>query len=605
MPIPKFTENTIRYNTTPKSLERGEACYLNRTIDTITLRGNILQAKVEGSESQPYRVRIGFENQGFTELTCTCAYSMDGWCKHVVATLLVCLRQPQKIAERPTLEHLLDRLNHQQTQLLLQNLVAEQPELIDRIDSHITRIAGSTPSQQPSKVSSQQPSKVPSQQPSKVPSTTSINTAPYRTQVRQILRDAVRYLEDGCEEDTISSDILDLIAEAQEFSQNDDANNALAILQSITETCIENWDDVAEYGIDGDEIVMALDEAWTEAILCAEFTEKKQIELQENLINWQDEWDANFGMSLEALRQGWDYPPLQLVLQGNISERGAWEGEAPDYADDLALIRLQILARQKRHKEYLYLAEAEGETQQYLVMLASLGQISEALSAAKTQMTSVEQAKALAFELWKQGAKNQALVVAQIGFSLPGNCLYELASWTTDIAEELGDLASALSAKIKAFIAQPSFKDYRKVEELAGEQWSTIKVELLTNLRSQTGWATHKAKVDIFLHEGFIDEAIEIVTDFSSYDSSIVHQVMEAAISHRPDWVIENACKRAESIVERGKADAYHLAVEWLHKARAAYLQSNRESEWSIYCASLIETHGRKRKFMELLKPLN
>lgn len=76
--------------------------------------------------------------------------------------------------------------------------------------------------------------------------------------------------------------------------------------------------------------------------------------------NWDDEWDANFCMSLEALRQGWDYPPLQLVLQGNISKRGAWEGEAPDYADDFALIRLQILARQKRHKEYLYLAEAEG-----------------------------------------------------------------------------------------------------------------------------------------------------------------------------------------------------------------------------------------------------
>lgn len=367
----------------------------------------------------------------------------------------------------------------------------------------------------------------------------------------------------------------------------------------------ENWDDVADYGIDGDEIVMALDEAWTEAILCASLTEKQQIELQENLINWQDEWDANFGMSLEALRQGWDYPPLQLVLQGNISERGAWEGEAPDYADALALIRLQILDRQKRHKEYLYLAEAEGETQQYLVMLASLGRISEALSAAKTQMTSVEQAKALAFEMWKQGSKNQALEVAQIGFSLPGHYLYELATWTTELAEELGDLAIALNAKIQAFVAQPSFKDYRKVEELAGEQWSTIKVELLTNLRSQTGWATHKAKVDIFLHEGFIDEAIEIVTDFSSYDSSIVHQVMEAAISHRPDWVIENACKRAESIVEQGKADAYHFAVEWLHKARAAYLQSYRESEWSIYCVSLIGTHGRKRKFMELLKPLN
>lgn len=594
MPIPKFTEDTILHNTNPKSRERGEAYYQNDAVNTLTLRGNILQAEVEGSEAEPYCVRLSFESQGFTEVTCTCAYCFDGWCKHVVATLLVCLRQPQKVLERPTLERLLDSLNHQQTQLLLQNLVAEQPKLIDRIDSHITLITSTTPSQQPS------------QELSKVSSTTrSINTATYRTQVRQILRDGLEYLENGYEEeDSISSEIIDLIAEAQEFSQNDDANNALAILQAITETCIKHWDNVDDYGADSCEIVAALNEAWTETILCASLTEKQQIELRENLQQWQDEWSADFAMSLEALRQGWDYPPLQLVLQGNISERGAWEGEAPDYADDLAQIRLQILDRQERYEEYLYLAEAEGGTEEYLVMLASLGRISEALSASKTQMKSVEQSKALAFELWKQGAKSQALEVAQAGFALPGHYLYELASWTAELAEELGDIPSALSAKIKAFVTKPSFQDYRKVEELAKEQWSTVKVELLTNLLSQTGSTTHQAKVDIFLNEGLIDEAIEVVADFSSYNSSSIHQVMEAAIAHRPDWVIENACQRAESIVAQGKADAYHLAIEWLRKARAAYLQSNRESEWSIYCGSLIKTHGRKRKFMELLKPL-
>jgi uncharacterized Zn finger protein len=376
-------------------------------------------------------------------------------------------------------------------------------------------------------------------------------------------------------------------------------------LQIITETCIENWDDFADYGVDGDEIVVALDDAWTEAILCASLTQKQQLELQQNLLNWQDEWDANFGMSLEALRQGWNYPPLQLVLQGNISKRGAWEGEVPDYAGELALIRLRILGRQKRHEEYLYLAEAEGETQQYLVMLASLGRISEALSAARTQITAVEQARALALEMWQQSAKKEALEVARIGLSLPGHNLYELATWTAQIAEELGDAALALSAQIQAFLARPSLRDYCNVERLAGEEWSTIKAELLSGLRARTGWANHRAKVDIFLHEGAIDEAIEVVTDFSSYDSSPVHQVMEAAIPHRPDWVIENACKRAESIVEQGKAEAYHFAIAWLQKARAACLQSDRESEWSNYRASLVATHGRKRKFMELLKPLS
>ncbi|HLO48940.1 MAG TPA: SWIM zinc finger family protein, partial [Kamptonema sp.] len=431
MPIPKFAEATLRQNSSPQSFERGETYYRNGAVEALTLRGNILQAEVEGSQAPSYRVRLSFESQNLAEASCTCAYSFGGWCKHIVATLLVCLHQPQKIEERPTLEHLLDRLNHQQTQLLLQNLAAEQPDLTDRIERHINRIVGVTRTQKSQTISAQ-------------PST--INTAPYRQQVRQILRDGERYLEEGYEEDSITPDILDLISEAQEFSQCEDGNNAIAILQSITETCIENWDDVAEYGAYNDDIVTALDEAWTEAILCAELTKEQQIELQENLTNWQDEWDASFAMSLEALRQGWDFPPLQLILQGNILERGVWEGEVPDYAEDLALIRLEILERRERYEEYLYLARAEEMNQQYLVMLVSLGRISEAISAAKTLMTSVEEAKALAFELRKQGAKSQALEVAQAGFSLEGHCLYELATWASDLALELGDRATALKA---------------------------------------------------------------------------------------------------------------------------------------------------------------
>ena len=589
MPIPKFAEATLHQNSNPQSFERGETYYRNGAVAALTLRGNILQAEVEGSQAPSYRVRLSFESQSLTEASCTCAYSFGGWCKHIVATLLVCQHQPQKIEERPTLEHLLDRLNHPQTQLLLQTLAAEQPDLIDRIERHINRIVGVTRVQKSPTVS---------------PKPSTINTAPYRQQVRQILRDAERYLEDGDEEDPITPDILNLISEAQEFSQCEDGNNAIAILQSITETCIDNWNNVADYGAYNEDIVTALNEAWTEAIFCAELTQKEQNKLKENLTNWQNEWDANFAMSLEALRQSWDFPPLQLILQGNILERGVWEGEAPDYAEDIALIRLEILERRERYEEYLYLAQAEGMNQQYLVMLVSLGRISEAISAAKTLMTSVEEAKALAFELRKQGAKSQALEVAQAGFSLEGHCLYELATWASNLALELGDCATAMKAKIKAFSAQPSFEDYQNIKELSGEEWETLKVELLTNISSQDRWGIQEAKVNIFLHEGLIDKAIEVVTPLNYYHSRLIHPVMEAAIPYRPDWVIENASQEAESIVNRGKADVYDVAIQWLHKVRSAYLQSNRQSDWLIYRNSLVEQHGRKRKFMELLKPL-
>lgn len=404
---------------------------------------------------------------------------------------------------------------------------------------------------------------------------------------------------------SVTENLLDVIQDAQTLTEEEDANNALVVLEAITEACVKDWDDVAEYGADSDEVVDALNDAWTDAILSADLTPEERVDLQVNLEGWQDEWGVSFEMSLEALRQGWDYPPIERVLQGNISESGAWEGEPPDYADDLALIRLQILDRQERYQKYLYLAQAEGQTQQYLTMLGRLGRVEDAIAAAQTQMSSMGEAFALARTLQEQGTLAQALEIAQKGLALPGNCQYELATWTSELAEELGNHEAARTAKEMAFKAQPSFKDYRKVEELAGEVWSTVKAELLASLRTHQGWGTQEAKVDIFLHEGLIDDAINTVSELRSHDATLILRVMDKAIAQCPDWVIENARRRAESIMDEGKAQYYSYAVEWLQKVRAAYLQSGRRSEWSTYRAKLMQTHVRKYKLMGMLKQRN
>ncbi|WP_298904074.1 SWIM zinc finger family protein [uncultured Nostoc sp.] len=72
-------------------------------------RGNLIQAKVEASEITPHQVSIPFDAGGITPTCCNCAYDYDGWCKHIIATLLTCSRQLERIEERPTLEHLLNR----------------------------------------------------------------------------------------------------------------------------------------------------------------------------------------------------------------------------------------------------------------------------------------------------------------------------------------------------------------------------------------------------------------------------------------------------------------------------------------------------------------
>lgn len=77
---------------------------------------------------------------------------------------------------------------------------------------------------------------------------------------------------------------------------------------------------------------------------------------------------------------------------------------------------------------------------------------------------------------------------------------------------------------------------------------------------------------------------------------------MDKAIAHRPDWVIKNARIQAESIINRGKADAYNHAIQWLKKVRAAYIHSQRHSEWKEYRANLLQVKARKYKLRGMLE---
>ncbi|WP_414755218.1 SWIM zinc finger family protein [Anabaena sp. CCY 9910] len=586
MSLPQISEFTVRRYANAKSFQRGEAYFEAGAVITITQRGQQLQAEVEGNERLPYRVSLNFDDKTITSAKCTCAYNLDGWCKHIVATMLVSTRQPEIIEQRPTLEQLLDRLDHVQTQRLVQELVAEQPQLVDVIDQHVSWMTNPV-----AKPISTQPGRQ-----------VTVNLASFRGQVKQILREAVRYFEEGYEEDPITEDLFSLVQTALEFSQQGESNNAIAILEAITSTCAENWDEVSEYGADNDEIAWELNLAWCEVILSSELTSAEKVDVQVSLEAWQDEWNADFTMSLDALRQGWDNPHLLRVLQGDIAEMGVWEREVPNYADDLAQIRLKILERQERYQEYLYLAQAEGQTQEYLTMLGRLGRVEEALAAAEMQMSSTEEAFALAKTLAEQGSLPEALDIAQVGFKLPGNCRYELGIWTSDLAEAVGNPEISLLALKEAFQVKPCFVDYQKMAELAGENWENVKTDLLRIIQSCKTWGIESAKVDVFLYEGLIEDAIATVSELSSYHSALIHRVMEAAISHKPDWVITNARRRAEKIMDEGKAEYYGEAVQWLKKVRAAYIQSGRQADWSKYREKLIEIHARKRKLMGMFK---
>jgi uncharacterized Zn finger protein len=555
------------------------------SVASLIQRGNQISASVEGSEAEPYHISIDFDSGGITCALCNCPYGYESWCKHIVATLLTCLHHPDRIQQRPALAELLAPLSREQLQSIVQNLATAQPEWIAAIEQQIAQLtAFPTPSTK------------------KVARRTSVDPKPIERQVERILERYVGQWNDAPALD----EIRELMQKADKFLEQGDGDNALIILGAIARVYVQDWMNLDGSSGESGDFFTELDDALTEAILSAELTDSNRQQWQQDLQHWQKEVDNYgvdaFAMSLTALEQGWHYSPLQRVLQGELTEWGAWDDEAPDFADDLARIRLKILDRQGRHQEYLYLAEAEGQTDRYLQMLAKLGRTEEAIAQAQRQMRTSEEALTLAQTLRERGELEQALQIATQGLLLDGHSHYPLAVWTSELAEGMGQQETALQARVTAFKTYPSLADYLKVQELAGDRWRSLQQELLTTLQGLSDTLHAAAKVAIFLQEGLIDAAIVTVDQLSSYQSEIIHPVMDAAVSHRPEWVIENARRRAESIMNEGKAKYYHHATNWLRQVRAAYLQLGQQQEWQQYRKVLLQTHARKHKLVSMLQ---
>ncbi len=166
-----------------------------------------------------------------------------------------------------------------------------------------------------------------------------------------------------------------------------------------------------------------------------------------------------------------------------------------------------------------------GQHECYATILAQLGHIEEALALAKA--------------LRERAELDATLRIAERGLSLEGRKA-ELAVWLRDLASVAGRPELALAAAEVAFREAPSLAAYERARELAGGQWPQLRDDLLDHLRRARGFYPEGA-VEVFLHEGLIDDAIALAD--GSYSHGLIERVAEAAISARPDWVIQTSHK--------------------------------------------------------------
>ncbi len=595
MALDWLTETVVRQHSSADSFARGEEYERWGSVVSVVRRGDALHSDVEGSEPDPYVVHIALDAAGITRAECSCPYTWGGWCKHVVAVLLSCIHSPETIEERPQLATLLEELDRDQLQAVLLHVVERIPTLVEEIESAIEMVSTAKSLPTPSDPAAPRARRTP------------VDTAAIRRQVRGALHSLDRlfgsqaYYQVG----SVVQSVSQSVSQAWELIEAGDGRTAIAILEAVTEEYAAEWDILDDSDGEASDFFGELGKAWTEAILTADLTRPERDAWARRLRGWDDALsdysiDDAFTAAATAAEQGWEDPALVRVLQGKITELGAWEGQRPYCADDLAVARLHVLERQGRFEEYVHLSRAEGQSDLHATMLAKLGRTDEAVEAGLRDVGTAGEALHVAQALRERGEVQAALVVAEHGLTL-GTPRTALAAWVCDLAAATGRTDLALAAGLLVLQETPSLAAYMRAQEIAGDQWLPHREEVLERLRRTASYYP-QAQVDIFLYEGLVDDAIAAVSNGATH--TIVEQVVDAVRDKRPEWAIATCRSQAESIMDAGKADYYYASAQWLAKARDISRATAREEEWRSYLAALIARHQRKYKLRPMLEAL-
>jgi uncharacterized Zn finger protein len=75
-----ISEELIRGHASEQSFSRGGEYFREGAVIQLMRRGQTLEAEVEGSEREPYRMRVDF-SAGSVLASCSCPYDWGDWCK--------------------------------------------------------------------------------------------------------------------------------------------------------------------------------------------------------------------------------------------------------------------------------------------------------------------------------------------------------------------------------------------------------------------------------------------------------------------------------------------------------------------------------------------
>ncbi|MBT8399659.1 MAG: SWIM zinc finger family protein [Rhodothermia bacterium] len=130
MKIPGLTASSIESYAAEGSYERGREYVDSGAVISVRRTGpGHVEAHVKGGHMMPYTVVVRHDDQGVSEVECSCPYFAGGWCKHIVAVLLAYLDGEYDLEGSELLVRLMQGLSRDEVVSLLQSVAQDHPEI--------------------------------------------------------------------------------------------------------------------------------------------------------------------------------------------------------------------------------------------------------------------------------------------------------------------------------------------------------------------------------------------------------------------------------------------------------------------------------------------
>ena len=572
----KISEKDIREWVSAVSSQRGYRYFQDGAILDPRRQGIELKALCEGTQVQPYRVRVTFGEEGITGAHCSCPVGGGGYCKHVAALLFTYQNQHGDFRDVEELDVALEKQSKEELIALVKQMIARRPELEHMLEIRLSADGASH---------------------------TPVDPETYRRLAASVFHHT--RFEWGAEED-IENELDSIIELGKGLEYQGDHANAAIVFQAVSQEVLSHYEMLNDEEGELGNVVISCVEGLAQCLSGVQ----NDFTIREKILDALFEiyrFDVDFG----GVGLSDDVPDI-ILNQARPEERrtlagwvraampadstDSWSGKwhRQKYGGFLLELEHEIL----EDGDYLQICRETGRLGDLVDRLLTLKRHDEAIAEAEKASDYEMLHLADIFQSHGRWETAEQLLVERANISEDSRILERLKA----CYDERGDTSAALTLALSLFHNHTNLSRYQEIRVLAKkvDEWDKLRLQLVSEMADRE---LYNVLTEIHMEEGDIDRALVTLNLIKGFPwgTDLRTRVARAAEETHPQAAIHLYQQLAETLIDSRGRDNYRRACPHLSRARMLCECIGQKEMWTPYIQTLRERNRKLRALMDEL----